>query len=72
MVRERKGRGGEIVPAGTRREMVLMSASATGEDGTESRFTQDARDSVTVIALNLDPSFFEGTSGTTSSLHFFR
>ena len=33
---------------------------------------QDARDSVAVIALNLDPSFFYGASGTTSLLHFFR
>ena len=48
------------------------SGSTTGEDGTKSHFAQDARDSVTVIALNLDPSFLHGASGTTSLLHFLR
>ena len=57
---------------GNSRGAVGESGSATGEDGTESRFGQDARDSVTVLALNLDPSFLHGASGTTSLLHFFR
>ena len=48
------------------------SGSATGEDGTESRVRQDARDSVTVLAVNLDPPFLHGASGPTSLLHFFR
>ena len=49
-----------------------MEGSAAGEDGTEARIAQDACDSVAVITLNLDPSFFHGASGTASPLHFFR
>src|SRR5688572_29711655 len=45
---------------------------ATGEDGTETRVGQDACDSVSVITLNLDQSFFYGASSTTSLLHFLR
>ena len=57
---EKKGRG------------VGKSGSATGEDGTEACIGQDACDSVAVITLNLDSSFFHGASGTTGLLHFFR
>ena len=48
------------------------SGSAPGEDGTEACVGQDARDGVTVITLNLDPSFFHGASRATRLLHFFR
>src|SRR5688572_22124590 len=48
------------------------SGLATREDGAEARVGQDACDSVTVITLNLDPSFFDGASSTTSLLHVFR
>ena len=34
--------------------------SSTGEAGMEASIGQDARDRVTVITLNLDPSFFYG------------
>ena len=48
------------------------SGSATGEDRTEACVGQDACDSITVISLNLDPSFLHGASGATCLLHFFR
>ena len=51
---------------------VEKSGSATGEDGKETCIGQDACDSVAVITLNLDSSFFHGASGTTGPLHCFR
>ncbi len=50
---------------------VGENGSATGEDGTEARVGQDARDGVTMITLNLDPSLFHGPSRATRLLHFF-
>jgi len=48
---------------------VRFRSSTSGEDGTKSSFSQDAGGDIAMIALDLDPAFFDSPSRATGALH---